>query len=101
MQGLGHRGVDVHHCVVASLLDVEGEVATGHDMDHLLDAHIAHAVRLLLAHVSLDEGVGGESLCPSLVGSIVAGLGGGGGCSVVVILDGGGGGGGSSGLVAA
>ena len=94
MQGLGHRGVDIHHGVVASLLDVEGEVAAGHDMDHLLDAHVAHAVRLLLAHVPLDEGVGGEPLCPGLVGTVVAGLGGGSRCSVVIILRGRSGGGG-------
>jgi len=100
VQRLGHRGIDVHYGVIASLLDVEGEVAAGDDMDHLLDAHIAHAVGLLLAHVPLDEGVAGEPLCPGLVGAVVAGLGRGRWCSVVIILDRGGGRGGSCWCVA-
>ena len=102
MQRLGHRGIDVHYGVIASLLDVEGEVAAGDDMDHLLDAHVTHAVGFLLAHVPLDEGVAGKPLCPGLVGAVVAGLGRGRWCSVVIILggDGDGGRGGSGGCVA-
>ena len=99
VEGLGDRGVDVHHGVVVPLVDVEGEVAAGHHVDHFLDADVLDVLGLLLTHVSLDEGVHGEPPGPRLAGAGVCGLGRGGGGAVRLLLDGCGGGGGGRGGV--
>jgi len=99
VEGLGDRGVDVHHGVVVPLVDVEGEVAAGHHVDHFLDADVLDVLGLLLTHVSLDEGVHGKPPGPRLAGAGVCGLGRGGGGAVRLLLDGCGGGGGGRGGV--
>ena len=86
MQRLSDWRVDINHGVIATLLDVECEVAAGDHVDDLLDAYISHAVRLLLAGVSPQPAV--SRLCP--LGPLLAAVGGlrrGGRGTVLLVLD--------------
>lgn len=85
MQRLRHWRIDIHHGVVTALLDVEGEVSAGDDVDDLLDADISHAVRLLLADVSPHHAVGGGGPLGPLL-AVVGGLGRGGRGAVLLAL---------------
>ena len=54
---LGDGRIYVNHGVVVPLLDVEGEVAAGHNVNNLLNSNIFHLIDFGLFVVSLNPEV--------------------------------------------